>query len=412
MSRKDDLERRIRDSYDIICQYKDIAHTSDRPDEVRRAEREIDRQWHLIQADFTQYRTLCQRLGRPMAEDIREITITLDTDVWTDKGPALVQRSSEGHHEREIDSLNTQLKTAKEHLLLIKERKAEYVIETSIPLELIKEERRYERQIAELEGQLSTLESEQPTVAQVPEPSLDSHGLSTPNPFGDAGRITAPDRFFGREELMRQIFEELNKGVNLSLVGESQVGKSSLLSMVCTLGPERMDLSAETFAYLNLEWVDNEDDLYEALADALSIEPCRGYKLTRNLRGKRYILCLDEIEKMAWDGFTVRLRSQLRGLADGPAAPLKLVIASRSPLAHLFPDSPELDSPLAGICRQLDVEPFRPDVARAFLSHRLQETGVIFTEDEITTLIAQTGGHPARLQRAAADLYRTKKPGP
>jgi hypothetical protein len=170
-----------------------------------------------------------------------------------------------------------------------------------------------------------------------------------------------------------------------------------------------MGLPPETFAYLSLEWVDDEDDFCEALCDALGIETCRGYQLTRALRGKRYVLCLDEIEKMTWDGFTVRLRSQLRGLADGPAAPLKLVIASRSSLAHLFPDSPELDSPLAGICRQLDVGPFPPDIAHTFLTYRLRGTGVTFSEGEIHALLTGTGGHPAKLQRAAADLYRLKR---
>jgi len=235
------------------------------------------------------------------------------------------------------------------------------------------------------------------------------HVAIAPNPFGDTGRITDPDRFFDREELLRQIFEELGKGVNLSLVGEVQIGKSSLLSMVCALGPERMGLPSETFAYVSLEWVDDEDDFYEALCDALGIETCSGYQLTRALRDKRHVLCLDEVEKMTWDGFTVRLRSQLRGLADGPSTPFKLVIASRSPLAYLFLGSPELDSPLAGICHQLDVEPFPPDVARAFLAHHLRGTGVTFTESEISVLLAETGGHPAKLQRAAADLYNAKR---
>jgi hypothetical protein len=233
-------------------------------------------------------------------------------------------------------------------------------------------------------------------------------GKQAANPFGDTGRITDPDRFFDREELLRQIFEELQKGVNISLVGESRIGKSSLLSMVCALGPDRMGLPPEAFAYLSLEWVDNEDEFYEALCDALGIEACRGFKLTRALRGMRVVLCLDEIEKMAWDGFTVKVRSQLRGLADGPDAPLKLVIASRSPLTHLFPDSPELDSPLAGICRHLDVEPLIPEVIRAFLTDRLHDTGVIFNEDDIQTLIDRSGGHPSELQRAAAGLYEKK----
>jgi hypothetical protein len=231
--------------------------------------------------------------------------------------------------------------------------------------------------------------------------------IDMPNPFGDTGRITDPDRFFDREELLRQIFEELGKGGNISLVGESQIGKSSLLTMVCALGPERLDMPPKAVAYLSMEWVDDEDDFYQGLCDRLGIESCRGYKLTRALRGRHYVLCLDEIEKMGWDhfGFTVRVRSQLRGLADGPAAPLKLVIASRSPLARLFPDSPELDSPLAGICHQLDVGPFPLDVARAFLAHRLRGTGVVFSEDQIGALLAESDGHPAKLQRAATDLY-------
>ncbi len=227
-----------------------------------------------------------------------------------------------------------------------------------------------------------------------------------PNPFGMTGRITNPAHFFGREDLLRQIFEELGKGVNLSLVGESRIGKSSLLSMICTQGPERLKLPSASFAYLNLQGVETEDEFYDVLCEALSLETCRGIKLSRTLRGQRRVLCLDEIEIMAWEGFTVRVRSQLRGLADGPEAPLKLVIASRSPLAHLFPDSPELDSPLAGICLQLDVGPFRPETARAFLAERLRGTGITFSEEQINTLLATSGGHPAKLQRAAADLYR------
>lgn len=249
-------------------------------------------------------------------------------------------------------------------------------------------------------------------VKQLQDSGVASIAEIQPNPFGDMGCITDASRFFGREELLRQVFEELDKGVNLSLVGERQSGKSSILYKISTQGAERSQLTAKpqpVFVYLNLQWVDDEDDFYEALCDKLGISKnCRGYKLTRALQGKRYVLCLDEIEKMTWDGFTKNLRSQLRGLADGGDVPLKLVIASRSPLAHLFPDSPKDDSPLAGICRQLDVLPFSEEVARAFLTHRLQGTGVMFSEWEIADLFAETGGHPAKLQRAAADLYHRR----
>lgn len=117
-----------------------------------------------------------------------------------------------------------------------------------------------------------------------------------PNPFGDVGRITDPVRFWGREELLRRIFEELDKGVNLSLVGEAQISKSSVLSMIHHFGPQRMHTPMNGFIYLSLEGVDDEDEFYAALCERLGIETCRGYDLTRALRRQRYVLCIDEAE--------------------------------------------------------------------------------------------------------------------
>ena len=65
--------------------------------------------------------------------------------------------------EREIASLRTQLETTRDNLLLIQERKAQYVVETAIPLDLIRSERQLEGRIADLEAQLSALESPIPT---------------------------------------------------------------------------------------------------------------------------------------------------------------------------------------------------------------------------------------------------------
>ncbi len=232
-----------------------------------------------------------------------------------------------------------------------------------------------------------------------------------PNPFGKVGRIDEPKDFFGRDALLRQLFEELSKGCNLSLVGESQIGKSSILSMVCKLGPEHLNLPNDAFIYLDMELIHDERDFFEALCDSLNISVCRGFKLARALRGRRYILCLDEIEKMAKDRFTGDEREELRGLADGDHAPFRLIISSRVPLDQLFPDSPGKTSPLANICPQVDVLPFTPDIAQAFIYDRLKSTGVMFKPTEIVNLVARSNGYPARLQQAAAILfnqYRSK----
>ncbi len=226
------------------------------------------------------------------------------------------------------------------------------------------------------------------------------------NPFGDRGCIVDPKRFFDREELLRQILEALHKGNSVALIGEFRIGKSSTLSMIQRFGPKALKLSPEAFVYLDMQPIRNEDEFFEALCDDIGIPTVRGFKLARALRGKRYILCLDEIEKMnKKDCFTRDIREELRGLAGSHDAPLSLVIASRTPLERLFPDSPDMTSPLANICVKIDLKPFTPRVARNFLLHRLKGSMISLTDAHMAELIKRTGGHPGKLQDEAAQLY-------
>ena len=133
----------------------------------------------------------------------------------------------------------------------------------------------------------------------------------------------------------------------------------------------------------------------------------RGMKLLRELRGQRYILCLDEIQKLARkEHFSGDESIELRGLAYGADKPFKLVLASQKPLQDLFPDSSFRTSPLAGMCQTIEVKPFATiREARSFLDPRLQGTGVDFSDDNIRELLDKSGGYPAALLREAADLY-------
>ncbi|MGD1908604.1 MAG: AAA family ATPase [Leptolyngbyaceae cyanobacterium] len=229
------------------------------------------------------------------------------------------------------------------------------------------------------------------------------------NPFGDRGRIQDPKRFWGRKEILRRIFEELHKGSSLSLVGASQVGKSSLLEMVRHWGPQALKLKPEQFIHVDMQIVRNEAEFFEALCDALGLpETLRGFRLGRALRDKRYIVCLDEIEKMVSQRhFTGDEREELRGLADGANAPLSLVIASRSPLNELFDDDPTRTSPLHGLCGPpLRVKPFSQPETFQFLTQRLKGNAIQFVSEQMQALYNQSQGHPGLLQALAADLYR------
>lgn len=232
-----------------------------------------------------------------------------------------------------------------------------------------------------------------------------------PNPFGRRGRIDRPEEFFDREELLRVIFEELGKGSSLALIGEREIGKSSLLATVARQGPQQMGLPPEAFIEINMQLIRNDEQFYRLLCKKIGIELCYGIDLYLAIEGKRFIICLDEIEKMHNQSFSHDARDELRGLADGAGAPFTLVIASGTALDRLFPDEDGRTSPLYNICAALPITPFPPQVARAFLQSRLQGSGITFSNAEIDDIVQRSAGHPARLQEYAAELYRSRANG-
>jgi hypothetical protein len=246
----------------------------------------------------------------------------------------------------------------------------------------------------------------------VPWPTLDpesrsadrppSHEQQTPpaNPFGRAGKLQDSASYLVRPTLTNQLFDELRKGVSLSIVGESQTGKSSLLWHITQTGPAVLQRPPADFVYLSLELIHSDDDLFDCISGELGIAPARGFRLARALHGRHVILCLDEIEKMTWDGFSLNVRTELRGLADGPDAPFSLIIASRSPLGQLFPDSPLMTSPLAGLCIPVAMPPFTLAESHALARQYLQGTGLSLPAAAVERAWQQSHGHPARLQQA------------
>jgi DNA-binding transcriptional MerR regulator len=56
-----------------------------------------------------------------------------------------------------------------------------------------------------------------------------------------------------------------------------------------------------------------------------------------------------------------------------------------------------------------NVLPFSQEVAEIFLMQRLKGTSITFTLAEIDELLDHSGRHPAKLQRAAADLFNRKR---
>lgn len=76
MGHKDDLEKNIRESYRLICEYEEIQRLHPDPRERMRAQHLISDQQELIRRYLSEYIPLCQRLGLQTAPDILELIIS------------------------------------------------------------------------------------------------------------------------------------------------------------------------------------------------------------------------------------------------------------------------------------------------------------------------------------------------
>lgn len=234
------------------------------------------------------------------------------------------------------------------------------------------------------------------------------------NPFiPQHGKIDNPRFFFGREREIRRVFETLNSGSSVAIIGERAIGKSSLLQAIYREAPSQLRHPRQPI-YLNLNNVYDEHDFYDALCGEAGIETVKGYQLKRALESRRFLLLLDEVEKMTWDGFTNQVRGQLRGLAEGTDAPLRLVVAACTSLDTLFPDSQDknMTSPFKGICIEETLKQWDDQISRKFIVSRLDADWltpvaqpVNFTEAEIASLIAESGGYPHKLMRLCYQTY-------
>ena len=234
-----------------------------------------------------------------------------------------------------------------------------------------------------------------------------SFAVNEANPFVPVGgRIDSADQFFGQEQTLKWIFETLNSGSSVALIGDREMGKSSLLKAVEAKAKEALTIPREPI-YLDLRNVADEEDFYYALCDKVGIPECKGYRLTRELKSKQLLLILDEIEKMTWDGFTNQVRGQLRSLAEGGNAPLRLVIAASKSLDKLFVDSADGNrvSPLSGVCQEQRITAWSEEVVRRFISDRLQPTSVVFSESDISSVVQASQGNPREVVRLCNSLY-------
>ena len=241
--------------------------------------------------------------------------------------------------------------------------------------------------------------------------SINPSVLSSDAPFSDRGCIQNPKRLYDRQDIFKKLHQELSLGNSCSLVGDTEIGKSSILWKLCQEGVRKFNLPPTIFFYFDLQFTPDYKSFRYELCNLLKIQIDIDSSsffpdLKRKLERKRCILCCDEIEVLQdFDEYLPETLRFLRGLASHPQIPFTLVTASRCSLNELFPDRLYKGSPFYNISTQINVPPFSKQDAKGFLKTRLANTNIQFSEAQIQSLIEESQCHPARLQEKAADLY-------
>ena len=220
------------------------------------------------------------------------------------------------------------------------------------------------------------------------------------NPFYTRGRINDPAQFFDRERLVREIREELGKRNSVSLVGDSQLGKSSLLYYLFKTSAEW--LSDTDIVYVDLQRIIDEADFCASVLEKLGQTGSTLRDLRNVLEARDVVLLLDEVEKLADKDFSPKLHDLLRALAQ--ESNFAMCVATQRPLEDIFPPSSST-SPFHNVFTRKNLGLFSEADARRFLAVKLASTDVTFRERDIERLLRESQCHPAKLQHLAKDLF-------
>jgi energy-coupling factor transporter ATP-binding protein EcfA2 len=232
--------------------------------------------------------------------------------------------------------------------------------------------------------------------------SLAPGDVLPPNPFVPLkGRIDDPSQFFAQDRMINRVFDTLNGGSSVALIGKEGMGKSSLLKEIERLAPKRLGRQA---IYIDWYVVDKEDTFWDQICDEIKVERGNNYILTKRIKSYNLLLMMDQVAIMKDREFGLTIRQQLRAYAEGSS--MKLVVATPESLDRLFPEDAKLhSSPFAGIFTEEPLIPWQDQMMRDYIYNRLAGNFVRFTATEINQIIQACQGHPQKFVEICNNLY-------
>jgi hypothetical protein len=221
--------------------------------------------------------------------------------------------------------------------------------------------------------------------------------MTPTNPFTQRGRITDAQRFAGRWAELSLIFERLEAGRPVLVVGPPGIGKSSLLTHIVQSAAVNLELPELRAYYLDLASAESAAQVYRTIAEALGErgDTPAALEVALVAGGDPALLCLDNAQAPIAAGWGEGLLEALARIARGGALLLIVAVEGRAP---------QLSERFATI----SLGALAPTEVRLLLEAYLDEAGVSFTPAELRAIGDLSAGHPAYVQRAAYHLFQSK----
>jgi hypothetical protein len=236
------------------------------------------------------------------------------------------------------------------------------------------------------------------------------------------------ETFFGREDLLQQLFSLVAHQQSVSLVGPRHIGKSSILCSMDSPIVQQLfeeDLSHHIFVWLDLREFPSRktaDDFFEKVNKQI-IEHCaekidllvedeeeeraeifRSLLDQVNEQGYHLVLLMDAFDNVARNPhFDLEFFSFLRS----QATKVSYVTASVAPLAQICHRAVE-ESPFFNIFAMYPVGPLAHEEAEQLIQKPAEKARVPFTEEECKWVLRQAGRHPFFVQRVCHYLFEEK----
>jgi hypothetical protein len=225
-------------------------------------------------------------------------------------------------------------------------------------------------------------------------------------PFRSSGRV-AGEGFFGRSELVRSVIRNLRAKNNVAIVGAPRMGKSSLISLLFKKY-KRAERDVLTW-FTDLSEVGSMDDLVEEfyIGVGAQIKSHSLNSLVKALRAfeKRLVMFIDSGERFAEPPLN---EEALFAILSSYLPSQRITLCVTTAIRPEVMLTNRIGFPLHSQFVTCELPPFSGDECEELIQKKLQWTGVHFSQQEIDKLIQESKGHPADLQRLAAELFVKK----